>query len=81
MFHGEQYPCKNLIVNEIQRLKWLEEFWKMCNMPCKYVDKSVDNEKFDSKFPAGSAGKFVALGPSDMGGGGVPGGRIAGGSD
>lgn len=73
MFHGEQYPCKKLIVNETQRLKSSMEFLKMCNMPCKYVDKSADNEKFDSKFPAGSEGKFVALGPSDMGGGGSPG--------
>lgn len=81
MFHEERYPCKNLIVNEIQRLKCLEEFLKMCNFPCKYVDNSVDNEKFDSKFPAGSAGKFVVLGPSDMGGGGSPGGRSRGGSD
>ena len=49
----------------------------MCNFPCKHVDNSVDNEKFISKFPAGSAGKFVVLGPSDMGGGGVPRGSVA----
>ena len=53
----------------------------MCNMPCKYIDKSFDNRIFDSKFPASSAGKFVVLGASDTGGGGSPGGRIAGGSD
>lgn len=53
----------------------------MCNMPCKYVDKSVDKEKFDSKFPTSSTGKFGVLGPSDMGGGGSPGGRSRGGSD
>lgn len=81
MFHEERYPCKNLIVNETQRLKCLEEFLKMCKMPCKYVDKSVDNRNFVSKFPAGSARKFVALGASDMGGGGSPGGRSRGGSD
>lgn len=78
MFHEERYPCKNLIVNETQKHKCLEEFYKMCNMPCKYVDKSVDNRNFDSKFPAGSTGKFVVLGASDTGGGGSPGGRRAG---
>lgn len=53
----------------------------MCNMPCKYVDNSVDSGKFNSNFPAELAGKFVVLGPSDTGGGGAPGGRRAGGSD
>lgn len=53
----------------------------MCNMPCKYVDKSVDNRNFVSKFPSSSAGKFVVLGASHTGGGGSPGGRRAGGSD
>lgn len=51
----------------------------MCNMPCKYVDKSVDKEKFDSKFPASSTGKFVVLGASDTGGAGVPRGSASGG--
>lgn len=81
MFHEERYPCKNLIVNETQLIKCSMEFLKMCNVPCKYVNKSVDNRNFVSKFPASSTGKFVALGPSDTGGGGSPGGRRAGGSD
>ena len=81
MFHEERSPCKKLIVNETQLIKYSMEFLKMCNVPCKYVNKSVDNRNFVSKFPAGSAGKFVVLGPSDMGGGGSPGGRSRGGSD
>lgn len=81
MFHEERYACKNLIVNETQKIKCSMEFLKMCNMPCKHVDKSVDNRNFISKSPAGSAGKFVVLGPSYTGGGGSPGGRRAGGSD
>ena len=73
VFHEDRYPCKNLIVNETQKIKCSMEFLKMCNMLCKYVDKSVDNRNFDLKFPAGSAGKFVVLGASDTGGGGSPG--------
>lgn len=81
MFHEERYSCKNLIVNETQMLKCSMESLKMCNMLCKYVDKSVDSGKFDSKFPASATGKFVVLGALDTGGGGSPGGRRAGGSD
>ena len=79
MFHGEQYPCKNLIGNEIQMIKGSMEFLKMCNVPCKYGNKSVDNRIFRFKISGWIGGKICRARPVGHGGRGVPRGADCGG--
>jgi hypothetical protein len=81
MFHEERYPCKKLIVNETQLIKCSMEFLKMCNFPCKYGNKSVNNRNFRFKISGQLDGKICRARPVGHGGGGSPGGRRAGGSD